>query len=58
MRNKNHKTVQETQTAFAFAVLLQNILILLVIGGVVWVLHSTVSEPSALNAILRGGMFP
>ena len=58
MRDKNRKTVRETQTAFAFAVLLQNILVLLVIGGFVWVLHSTVSETSAFNAILRGGMFP
>ena len=58
MREKNEKNIRETEAALAFSVLLMNILIFLVLGGVVWMMHSAITESSALNAILRGGYLP
>jgi fluoride ion exporter CrcB/FEX len=46
---------QETEEAFAFAMLLVNVLLLIVIGAFAWLAHFVLAENNSLNAILRGG---
>ena len=53
--NKNNKP--EIETAFAIAILLQNILILAVLCGLVWFLHTTITQSSSLNALMHNGIF-
>jgi hypothetical protein len=47
------KNARETQTAFAAAVVLLNLLILTVTAGVIWFLLSLMSAESPFTAILR-----
>lgn len=51
MREKNENAFRETETAFAFAVLLINILLLAEIFAVVWLLQLLISSNSPLSAI-------
>jgi len=52
MREKNENTLQETQAAFAFAVVLLNLLILAAVIGLVWSLQLLLSPSSPLSAAL------
>lgn len=55
MLEKNRKNGRETDAAFAAAVLLQNILILIVICGFAWALRLMMSQSNSLNVVLHGG---
>ena len=50
MRGNNENTLQETQAAFALAVVLLNFLILAVVIGLVWSLQIFLSPSSPLSA--------
>ncbi len=52
MRENNENILQETQAAFALAVLLLNFLILVAVIGLVWTLKLLLSPNSPLNAAL------
>jgi len=52
MRENNANTLQETQAAFALAVLLLNFLILAAVIGLVWSLQLLISPNSPLGAAL------
>ncbi len=52
MRDNNKNTLQETQAAFALAVVLLNFLILAVVIGFVWSLQFLLSPSSPLSAAL------
>ncbi len=54
MRDNNENNLQETQAAFALAVLLVNFLILAVVIGLVWSLQLLISPNSPLSAALGG----
>jgi hypothetical protein len=53
MPEKFEKPVQETEVAFAFAVLLLNVLILVAVGGIIWLLQSLIMLNSPLSEVLR-----
>jgi hypothetical protein len=56
MTDKNRKSEQETGAAFALALVLQNILILIVLIGCFWALqHLIIEQGGSLNIIMRGG---
>jgi hypothetical protein len=57
MRDNNENTLQETQTAFALAVVLLNFLILAVVIGLVWSLQILLSPNSLLSAALSETMW-
>ncbi|HEX8566887.1 MAG TPA: hypothetical protein VF648_14680 [Pyrinomonadaceae bacterium] len=57
MRDNNENTLQETQTAFALAVLLLNFLILAVVIGLVWSLQILLLPNSPLSAALSETMW-
>ncbi len=50
MRDNNENTLQETQAAFALAVVLLNFLILAAVIGLVWFLQLLLSPNSPLSA--------
>ena len=52
MRDNNKNILQETQAAFALAVVLLNFLILAVVIGFVWSLQILLSPNSPLSAAL------
>ncbi len=52
MREKNENTLQETEAAFAFAVVLLNFLILAAVIGLVWLMQLLISPNSPLRAAL------
>jgi len=52
MRENNENILQETQAAFALAVVLLNFLVLAAIFGLVWSLQLLISPDSPLNAAL------
>ncbi len=52
MRKKNENILQETEVAFALAVLLLNFLILATVIGLVWSLQLLLSPNSPLGAAL------
>ena len=52
MREKNQNTFQETEAAFAFAVLMLNFLILAVVFGIVRLLQLLILPNSPLSAAL------
>ena len=52
MRENNENILQETQAAFALAVLLLNLLILAAVIGLVWSLQLMLSPNSPLGAAL------
>lgn len=53
MPEKFENHVQETEVAFALAVVLLNVLILAAVGGIVWLLQSLVMLNSPLGEVLR-----
>ena len=57
MRDNNENTLQETQAAFALAVVLLNFLILAVVIGFVWSLQILLSSNSPLSAALGEAMW-
>ena len=57
MRDNNENTLQETQAAFALAVVLLNFLILAVVIGFVWSLQILLSPNSPLSAALGEAMW-
>jgi len=52
MNEKNENTFQETEAAFAFAIVLLNFLILAAVIGFVWSLQLLLSPNSPLSAAL------
>lgn len=58
MPEKNRRDLPETETAFTLCIFLTNFLILLILVGAVWLMHSTVAANSELSIFLRGGMLP
>ena len=57
MRDNNKNTLQETQAAFALAVVLLNFLILAVVIGLFWSLQILLSPNSPLSAALGETMW-
>jgi hypothetical protein len=57
MRKNNENTLQETQTAFALAVVLLNFLIFAVVIGLFWSLQILLSPNSPLSAALSETMW-
>jgi len=53
MKNKFGKPVEETGAAFAFAVVLLNILTLAAVGGMVWLLQMIITLNNPFNLALR-----
>ena len=51
MREKEENAFRETETAFAFAVLLINILMLAEIFAIIWLLQLLISPNSPLSAV-------
>jgi len=52
MREKNENTFQETEAAFALAVVLLNILVLAAVIGFIWSLQLLISPKSSLITAL------
>ncbi len=57
MRENNENTLQETEAAFALAVVLLNFLILAVVIGLFWSLQILLSPNSLLSAALGETMW-
>ncbi len=57
MRDNNENNLQETQAAFALAVVLLNFLIFAVVIGLVWSLQILLSPSSPLSAALSETMW-
>jgi len=53
MREDNEKLRRETDTAFAFAATLLNLLILLVLCGVFWLMQFILMQKAPLNALFQ-----
>ncbi len=53
MRENNEKSQKETDVAFALASFLLNVLILLVLCGGAWMLHSYIAQSNSSGAFLR-----
>jgi len=53
MRENNEKLQKETDIAFALATFLLNVLILLVLCGGAWMLHSLTTQSNSQGAFLR-----
>lgn len=53
MPEKFEKTIEETEVAFAFAVVLLNVLILAAVCGVIWLTQSLINFGSPLETVLR-----
>jgi len=53
MRGNNEKSRKETDMAFAVASFLLNVLILAVLCGSAWMLHSFIIKPNPSGAFLR-----
>ncbi len=53
MRENNVKSQKETDIAFAIASFLLNVLILVVLCGSAWMLHSLIAQPNSPVAFLR-----
>jgi hypothetical protein len=58
MREKNRNNKPETEAAFALSLILMNILLIVVAGGVVWLVHLAINSNSELNTFFRGGILP
>lgn len=52
---RNRKNTRENDTALAAAVLLQNVLILIVIGAFAWAMRLMVVQSDSLDALWSGG---
>ena len=55
--NKNTNKC-ETETAFTFAILLLNILILVILSATTWVAHTVITQDNHLNLFFRGSFLP
>jgi hypothetical protein len=53
MRDNNEKSQKESDIAFAVASFLLNVLILLVLCGSAWMLHSLIAQSNPSGAFLR-----
>jgi len=53
MRENNQKSQKETDIAFALASFLLNVLILIVLCGSAWMLHSFIVQSDSSGAFLR-----
>jgi len=53
MRENNGKSQKETDIAFAVVLFLLNVLILLVLCGSAWMLHSLIIQSDSSGAFLR-----
>ncbi len=54
MREKSEKPCEESGAAFAVAVLLLNILVIAVVGGLIWLLQMIITlNNSQFNTMLR-----
>jgi len=53
MRENNEKSRKETDIAFALASFLLNVLILAVLCGSTWMLHSFIAQSNSSGAFLR-----
>jgi heme/copper-type cytochrome/quinol oxidase subunit 4 len=59
MRVENEENMRETETAFVLSLILTNLLILIVLIGIVWLLHSAITAGSELSMFLRStGIWP
>ncbi|MDQ3798323.1 MAG: hypothetical protein M3384_02635 [Acidobacteriota bacterium] len=54
MREKSEKPIEESEAAFAVAIVLANILILAVVGGLIWMLQMIITlNDSQFGTMLR-----
>lgn len=53
MQRKFENPVEESGAAFAFAILLLNILTIAAVGGLVWLLQMIITMHSPFNTVLR-----
>ncbi len=53
MRENKDKSQKETDIAFALASFLLNVLILVVLCGGAWMLHSYIAQPNSPGTFLR-----
>lgn len=53
MREKSEKTIEESEAAFAFAIVLLNILVIAAVGGLIWLLQMIITLNNPFNAVLR-----
>ena len=53
MRGNNEKSRKETDMAFAVASFLLNVLILVILCGGAWMLHSLIAQPNSPVTFLR-----
>jgi len=53
MHGNNEKSQKETDAVFAVASFLLNVLILIVLCGSAWMLHSFIIQPNSSGAFLR-----
>ena len=53
MRENNVKSQKETDIAFAITLFLLNVLILVVLCGSAWMLHSLIAQSNSPSAFLR-----
>lgn len=53
MRDNNENLHKETDLAFALASFLLNVLIILVLCGSAWMIHSFITQPDSGGAFLR-----
>ncbi len=53
MRGNNEKSQKETDVAFAIASFLLNALILVILCGSAWMLHSLIAQPNSPVTFLR-----
>lgn len=58
MLEKNEQNARESESAFAFAMLLLNVLLLAVTCGTLWLLQSLFTQYSPFNAIVGGDFLP
>lgn len=53
MREKSEKTIEESEAAFAFAIVLLNILVIAAVGGLIWLLQMIITLNNPFNVVLR-----
>ncbi len=53
MRDNNEKSQKESDIAFALASFMLNVLILAVLCGSAWLLHSVIVQPNSSGVFLR-----
>jgi nitrate reductase NapE component len=53
MQRKSENQVEESAAAFAFAIVLLNILTIAAVGGLLWLLQMIITLNSPFNTVLR-----